>query len=189
MKMFNTTLEKVEKQFNSVMYVFLPGQETDVPDNMLQFIEPAMKDLGVVAMRPEMSAEELKEAKRQGLIAYVKGALRERIVNFIRQEDEFKKNGVTLEREPRFQRALRWEKEIMALLKMEKPIEEELSFLTHDQRKEIGIDDARIEHFAVSGVFNVKPSDITVEPAQDTIAKRGPCRPKATTSFSEIVEA
>lgn len=172
MKFFNCTLEKVEKMCNSIMYVFEPRSYLDVPDDIVQFVEQELKPFGIMKCDYGITEDQLKDVKRDGLINYVKGTLRTRILNYMSQKDEYQKKGVTIPDDPRFSRALRFEKEIYQLLKMSKPVEQELSFLSDEERKGIGIDDKYIEFLADQDVFNVTKDSVVVEDAAVAEARK-----------------
>ena len=185
MLFFNTTLEKIKKMCCSKSFVFDPRSYTEVDDNLSDFMEVALKDWGVVKCQHGITESELKELKRQGLINYVKGILRVRINNYLSEKEDFKRRGVQLPDDVRLVRALRHEKEIYALLNMERPIEQELSYLTEEQRKNMGIDDGRIEYLAEQGVFNVEPDKVVVEDAAKEAAKHQK-KKGGLKSFSEL---
>lgn len=130
--MFNASLEKFKIQCDSKVFVFNPRESTEVPDypmELVGFVYAQTKDRGVFPIYPNMSEADIKKAERQALINYRSGFLNERIVNYIAQQDEFKKNGITLSEDPRFKRAKRWSEEILKKLELEAPLEQELSFL------------------------------------------------------------
>ena len=77
----------------------------------------------------DLIEEAFDAEKRKALLAYLGITLRERIVNFYAYQDDLRKKGATITADPRFDRALRWEKELRQVLSAEAPIEEELSFL------------------------------------------------------------
>lgn len=147
-KMFNTSLETYETQCNSKVFKFLPRQSTPVPADLVYYIYEQMKYKGVFPILPNASLEDKKKAYREAMLAYLGGDLRERISNYLAEEDEQRKRGVTNPlRHRRLNQALNWQKEITALLEIDSPIEEQLSFLDAAKRKELGITDENIQKF------------------------------------------
>jgi len=112
-----------------VVLVFKPQSYTEVPDDLANFVEEGLNTRGVFKAPLGMSEEAFDAEKRKALLAYLGITLRERIVNFYAYQDDLRKKGATITADPRFDRALRWEKELRQVLSAEAPIEEELSFL------------------------------------------------------------
>lgn len=174
MKIFNASLDKFQIQCNSLVFQFNPrsygvmGKDNkNIPDELVPFIVNQFKDRGVFAVSPSMSKDELKEAHRTALLSYLGGCLKERVTNYTSQEDEFRKKGVTFRRHPRFEEALRWEQEIRELLEMERPIEEELSFLDVERRKKLGFDKASIQEFKGDDLFADFENVQVVQPGEE----------------------
>lgn len=161
-KMVNASLDSFKLQCNSKVFKFEPRSSVKVPLDLVDFMMNQLRDKGVFPVYPTMTAEQVKSAERSALISYLNGALRERIINYYSQQDDYKKRGVTLQDDPRFKRALRWDKEIRAKLELESPIEEELSFLNADQRKSIGINDDNIKH-QEDAALNIFDPDFILE--------------------------
>lgn len=146
MLMYNTSLETFDHQCNSIVFKFFPRQATNVPDDLKDFVYESLKARGVFPLIPGKTPEEIKKDARNAMISYLKGTIEERITNFIAQMDEFKKKGVTVDEDPRLTRAKRWKKELIAVLEMEAPIEEELSFLDDATREGLGITEKKYSH-------------------------------------------
>lgn len=128
MKMYNVTLEPVKIQCASRVFRFEPKKSVEVPNELIPFMEEQGKELGVFTLRDGMSKEEAKNAALEALRNYLNGALRTRISNYYRYTDEMKKKGISLQPDVQFARALRWDKEIRDLLKIEQKVEKELSY-------------------------------------------------------------
>ena len=148
MKMYNTSLDTFKTQCDSRTYVFRPKEATEVRDDLALILEDRLKDYGVFVIRPEDSLETIKKKTRAALLAYRNGRLRERIGNFMARQDEERLRGATHVMNPAFDRALRWDKEITALLELEAPIEQELTFLNEEQRKKASLQEGTFTHLA-----------------------------------------
>ncbi len=146
MKMFNASLERFKFQCDSIVFRFEPRSAIEVPDRLVEFVYNAHKHYGVFPIYPSMTQDDIKKAHREAMKSYLYGRIRDRILNYQSMVDDYKKRGVTIEKDARFERALRWDKEIRTYLNIEAPLEEELSFLTHEERLGVGIDDERIQH-------------------------------------------
>lgn len=104
------------------------GGWVEVPDNLAPFLYNQFNLRGLMMASARVGTAEFKKAHREALIKYLGIYLRERIVNFMAFEDEMRRKGARIIPDPRFERALRWEKELRELLNKDAPIEEELSF-------------------------------------------------------------
>jgi len=136
--MYNTSMEKYRIQCCSQVFTFEPRAVTEVPDAFVTYLYKDYKKNGIFPIYPSDTPEMLKIKSKEALLAYRDGVLRERITNYYSQADEFKKRGITLEENKHFKTAKRWNSEIMQFLNIEEPIDEELSFLTDEQRKQTG---------------------------------------------------
>jgi len=178
MQMYNTSLERFEVQCCSKVFKFEPRQSTEVPDEMVKMIYERTQHKGVFPIYPHMELPEIKVAARKAMLAYLNGALRERIVNYRAMTDEYKLRGVTLDKDPRYDRALRWDKEIRAYLEIEAPLEEELSFLDQETREKLGMDPALKD--VPQDIFNrdVIRQENKLSPPETPIEKKRGRRPK-----------
>lgn len=122
---YNATLEDTEVQCNSTMYSFKAQESTQVPDDLVNFIIGDYGHRGLFALKYGM---DIKKARRDALLAYVRGTLDERIKNYIREMDEAKRRGVTIDEAPAFKRAKQWRAEILEMLNVEAPLDKELSY-------------------------------------------------------------
>ncbi len=185
MKAFNASLDSFKVQCNSVVFKFTARGAIIVPDELAPFIYNQFKERGVFLIRPSMTREEVKEAHRQALLEYLSGTLEERIRNYTSREDEDRKRGITIQRHPKFEEALRWKAEIIELLEMERPIEVELSFLDAERRKKLGFGKESIQEVKGDDLFADFESIEILEPSEDGFEepskKRG--RPK---TFKEL---
>ena len=139
MKMYNTSMEGFKCQCDSKVFVFKPRESTEVPESLTGFLYERYKDSGIFIILPEDTPLQVKKKARDALLSYLHGALRERIINFNAEADEARRRGATLPKSSLFERALRWDKEIRIKLEVEAPIERELSFLSEEERKKIGM--------------------------------------------------
>lgn len=183
-KMFNTSLEDFSIQCDSKFFQFNKRSSTMVDDHLVEFVYAQTKDRGVFPVYSSMTKDEIKKGARKALLCYLDATLRQRIRNYIAQQDDFKKKGITWSDDPRLTRAIRWEKEIVAMLEMEAPINEELSFLDAERRKSLGIDDSRIQSFEGEALFDA--DDILVESnlASPDVIRRAAGRPKKADKLS-----
>lgn len=113
----------------------------DVDENLVPFLESSFGHRGLFAYK---SGEDLKPQVWRALAKYREETLLNRIRYINSQRDDYKKKGVTLEESPLLKRSIRWEKEIVAKLKLEAPVETELSFLDESDRKRFGINDEEL---------------------------------------------
>lgn len=188
-KMFNTTLEDFMIQCDSKVFIFTKRASTLVDNHLVEFVYAQVKDRGVFPLYPSMTKDEIKQEKRKAMLSYLKSTLRQRIRNYIAQQDDFKKKGVTYSNDVRLDRAIRWEKEIIAILEVEAPIHEELSFLDAKHRKALGIDDKRIQDFAGESLFDSDEILVANDLATPEVVKRSAGRPKKLAqvdSFKDI---
>lgn len=130
-RMYTASLEKFKIQCNSIVFVFRPRTFTKIPNDLVPFILQQIANRGVFLVPDDVAegSQEFNKRKREALLAYLGVWLRERIVNHLAQQDDFRRKGVTLLADARFERAIRWEKELRQELQSFAPIEEELSFL------------------------------------------------------------
>lgn len=190
-KMYNTSLESHDVQCNSKVFKFLPRSSTLVPADLVYFVYEQMKYRGIFPVLPNMSEDDKKKAYREAMITYLNGDLRERISNYLAEEDEQRKRGVTNPlRHHKLKQALNWQKEITALLEIEKPIEEQLSFMDQDKRKELGTDGEHVQKFEGESIFSAEAMQgmqvqVLNEQVAQEPARRG--RPKkAADSFKDV---
>jgi len=190
-KMFNVSLDRFRQQCDSLTFDFEPRSYVtmcgrpptkEIPERIAPLLYELTKDQGVFIVHPGMEEKDIKAQERQALLRYLGGALHERIKNYISEEDDFKRKGVTLKRNKHFENALRYQKEIREMLEMEAPIEEELSFFDAERRKALGVDGRNIQHVA-SGLFD--PDTVVVTDTQTEFEKSEPKKP-APTSFKDV---
>jgi len=186
-KMFNTSLEDFAIQCDSKFFQFNKRSSTLVDDHLVQFVYAQTKDRGVFPVYPSMTKDQVKKEARLALLSYLDATLRQRIRNYIAQQDDYKKKGITWTDDVRLTRAIRWEKEIVDMLEMEAPIHEELSFLSAKRREELGIKDDRVMDFEGESLFD--SDDILAENdlATPDVLKRKAGRPaKKAASFEDV---
>jgi len=184
MKFYNTSLETFDRMVDSRVFKFFPREYTEVPDQYVDMLYEQVKMWGCFPIRHGMTEEQIKKAKYDALKEYLNGALRIRIECYAMQKDQYNKMGITLQPDAREKRALRWREEIHRLLELESPIEEELSFLSSEDRKALGIDASNIKD--VEDKLKDIPQDIfSVEKIRNAEVKRVG-RPKKIESFDEI---
>jgi len=191
MKMYNASLDSFQIQCDSVVYQFRPRQFTNVSDALWPLIYNQYKDRGIFAVPPSMTVEEKKKAHREALLQYLGTTLRERIVNYNSQEDDFRKRGVTFKRHLKHEEALRWDEEIRAMLEMEAPIDERLSFISAEKRSELGITDKRIQEFQGADLFEGFENMQIVEagddmPPPEKVGKKGKLKSFKDASFDDM---
>lgn len=169
-KMFNVSLEDFKIQCDSKVFVFKKRSATLVDDYLVQFVHEQTKDRGVFPIYLSMDKAAIKKAARTAMLLYLSGTIQQRIRNYASQHDDFRKKGVTFANSPHYERALRWEKEIIAMLEIEAPIHEELSFLDTERREALGIDDKRVQQFSGEDLFD---ADELVFENTETLADAG----------------
>lgn len=185
-KMYNTSPEDFNIQCDSKFFIFKKRASTLVDDTLVPFIVAQTKDQGVFPIYPSMTKDEIKKGARTALLCYLEATLRQRIRNYIAQQDDYKKKGVTWAEDVRLTRALRWEKEIIEMLEMEAPINEEISLLSAERRKALGITDERISHFEGEALFDSDEILIANDLASPEVLKRAVGRPKKTDSLKDM---
>lgn len=115
LNVYNTTLEKWRRQFNSKGYTFEPRSLTKVPEEMEHTIRTEYAPLGLVILNP---GDDLKSKEKEGLLNYL-DFLNFRMNSNQLYLDEKKRNGVTVE-EPRSQVQMKaWKKELIEILKLD----------------------------------------------------------------------
>lgn len=140
-QMMNATLENYETQCNSRHFTFPRRTVVEVPDQYAQPLLKQLKAKGVFIIPTTAPMGEdgkpvsgwdaekaKKDAEWDGLLQYKNGRLRARINNFIMQKDEFQKRGITLQPDPAYLQAVKWDEEISKHLNTYKPIREDLSY-------------------------------------------------------------
>lgn len=158
MEFYNSSLEpSFSRQFDGKFYHFSPRSKTVFPDHLdwqLFFETQNLKQYGVFPVLANMTKEQLVEAEYKALNEYLNGALRERIRNYQAEADDAKRKGITLEKDIRFERALRLQKELVHKLKVEAPRDDEWSFFDAETRQKLGIDDNQIKYFEGQNLFD-----------------------------------
>lgn len=182
-KMFNTSLESYDIQCNSRVFKFYPRQSTMVPADLVYYIYEQMKYKGVFPILPNASEIERKKAYRDAMLTYLTGDLRERISNYLAEEDEQRKHGVTNPlRSRKLTQALNWKKEITVLLEIESPIEDQFSFLDADKRKELGTDGEHVKKYEGEDIFSESAmQNVQVQVLDQEVVRRGRPRKNAET--------
>jgi hypothetical protein len=182
MKMYNTSLESFKVICDAKVFEFKPREYTEVPDNIADMLYNQVKAWGVFPIRPNITEEELKQAKFKALKDYLNGALRVRLECYDMQKDHYARINVTLPPQRDQIKAMNWQKEIHKVLELESPIEVVPSFLDEETRKAIGIDLPNVEH--IKDKLNQIDQNI-FSPAAIAKAevKRAPGRPKKVDSF------
>lgn len=130
-RMFNASLEKVRTQCNSIGFTFKPRSFTKVNFELVPFLLEQVKNKGIFLVPDDIEEGSPAFAKREreALLNYLGITLRERIINYMAMQDDYRRKGVELLPDKRFKRAVRWEEELRKELEAFAPIEEELSFL------------------------------------------------------------
>ena len=146
-KLYNASLESFAVMSESRYFKFEPRSYTECDDMYLKFLLEKVERWGVFQVKEGMVGtdgnftEAGKQASFNALKAYIRGALATRIQNYISQKDMYTKMGVTLPTIPAERRAMKWDAEIRKILDIHAPLEEELSFLTEDDKLVLGIED------------------------------------------------
>jgi hypothetical protein len=132
---------------------------------------------------------DFKAAERKALEGYLKGVIFERLRNYEAMFDESKKKGVTLDVSdyPDYARAKRWKKEIKAKLNMEDEHRDELSFISDDDRKKLGITDERVKQFKEKKIdFDIAQAKVMEASEEGMVIKKKPGRKrKEVESFAD----
>lgn len=127
MQMMNASLEDVKTQCDSQVFRFKAREKIEVPQHLSKFLldQLSKKGIFIVPDKPE----DFEKAHYAALRNYLNGTLKIRIQNYLHEQDEFKKKGVTLQPSKDFERALRHQKELTEILNEKAPDTVELSYL------------------------------------------------------------
>jgi hypothetical protein len=135
---YNPTLQKLKWTCASRVYEFDPDSYQMVEYDHIVYLKEQMWQWGLFVME---RGQDFKEARRQALIKYLTGGLQQIINGWESYKDDYRKRGIEIEDPPKLKEAKRWKKELEFHLEKEAPIEERLSFLSDEERKQIGIEE------------------------------------------------
>lgn len=164
MRFYNVTLEEKNWSCDSVQYNLKPRKIVTMKDEHGWLAKEQLKYDGIVCLDGINSDDEFKTAEREALIQYLKGNLKLRIAYFNAYYEDARKAGIQIGKDdPLYLRLNRWSTELIKKLEQEAPMEVELSYLTSDERKSMGItergifcpDDAReVQQLKESGLYS-----------------------------------
>lgn len=145
MRFYNVTLEEKNWSCDSVQYNLKPRKIVTMKDEHGWLAKEQLKYDGIVCLDGINSDDEFKTAEREALIQYLKGNIKLRIAYFNAYYEDARKAGIQIQKDdPLYTRLNRWSAELMEKLEQQAPMEIELSYLTSDDRKSMGITDRGI---------------------------------------------